>query len=196
MPLVEDPADVGHHRRRADRARSRGCPAGGSPRSPTPAPGPRPRSAGCSTSPPRWQRPVTLLANLATRHLWGSHPARRSAAWLPARRRASRSAAGLGRRALRLRDRPAARSGWQPVRRGRHLSLARRRGRARAAAGALAAAIERRDRSRETLASGEHPRFGQPAGACSRSSTPRTRRRCARAPARSAWSRASGTTAP
>ncbi len=28
----------------------------------------------------------------------------------------------------------------------------------------LAAAIERRDRSRETLASGEHPRFGQPSG--------------------------------
>jgi hypothetical protein len=28
----------------------------------------------------------------------------------------------------------------------------------------LAAAIERRDRSRETLASGEHPRFGHPAG--------------------------------
>ena len=32
----------------------------------------RTRSTGCSTCSPRCARPVTLLANLATRHLWGA----------------------------------------------------------------------------------------------------------------------------
>ena len=72
-------------------------------RSPTADHGQRRRSPGCSSSPPAWRTPVTLLANLATRHLWGARASVAQLLALPARRRAGGPAAGLGRRSLRVR---------------------------------------------------------------------------------------------
>ena len=163
-----------------DRRRS---PAGGSRRSRSAAPGRRTRSTACSTSPPRCERPVTLLANLATHHLWGSHPRADRAARLPARRGARRD------------RRPTGTSGTSSASFGRlsgpggslygvadtypslgaggvHLQPRER----------LAAAIDRRD---------------MPAGGVLAVVDAAGRARGARAaPARSGWSRASGTTAP
>ncbi|MGH2855322.1 MAG: DUF6885 family protein [Solirubrobacteraceae bacterium] len=109
------------------------------------------------------ERPVTLIANLATRHLWGSHA--RAAELLdylcegelhgpPADWEVGHFACVVGR-VLGPRGclygvadtYPSLGAG------GVHLQPAER----------LAAAIARRDRSRETLAS-EHPCSGQPAG--------------------------------
>ncbi len=97
--------------------RSRSCSARRArARSPTPGPGARARSPACSSSPPRSEHPVTLVANFATRHLWGGHPSVEPAARLPA---STASCAGprtgLGRRALRVRRRARARAARQPV---------------------------------------------------------------------------------
>jgi hypothetical protein len=109
-------------------------------------------------------RPVTLIANLATHHLWGGH-------------------ARLDQLLNHLYE--GVQSGPPPDWNVGHFVCVF--GRVRGPCGTLygvadtypslgfggvhmqpterlAAAIERRDRSRETPASGEHPRFGQPAG--------------------------------
>ncbi len=111
------------------------------------------------------EHPVTLLANLATHHLWGSHPrAEQLLAYLlngeqagspPPDWQVGHFVCVFGR----VRGPGGSLYGVADTypslgARGVHLQPAER----------LAAAIERRDRSRETLASGEHPRFGQPAG--------------------------------
>ncbi len=110
------------------------------------------------------QRPVTLLANLHTRHLWGSHPRADQLldylldgeqAGPPPDWDVGHFVCVIGR----LRGPGGSLYGVADTypslgAAGVHLQPAQQ----------LAAAIERRDRSRETLASGEHPRFGQPAG--------------------------------
>ena len=63
------------------RARSR--------RSPTRDHGRRRRCAGSSTPPPSCEHPVTLIANLATHHLWGGRPTAAQLLELPLRRRRS-----------------------------------------------------------------------------------------------------------
>ncbi len=110
------------------------------------------------------ERPVTLLANLATRHLWGSHPrAGELLGYLLDGELAGPApdwdvghfvcvigrVRGPGGSLYGVADTYPSLGA-----RGVHVQPQER----------LAAAIERRDRSRETLASGEHPRFGQPAG--------------------------------
>jgi hypothetical protein len=110
------------------------------------------------------ERPVTLLANLHTRHLWGSHPrADQLLAYLldgePAGPAPDWEVGHFVCVVGRLRGPAGSLYGVADTypslgARGVHLQPRER----------LAAAIERRGRSRETLASGEHPRFGQPAG--------------------------------
>jgi hypothetical protein len=110
------------------------------------------------------ERPVTLIANIATRHLWGGRP--RAGQLLDYMYDGALAGPppdwdvghfvcvfgrmrGPGGSLYGVADTyPALGNG------GVHVQPAER----------LAAAIERRDRSRETLASSEHPRFGQPAG--------------------------------
>jgi hypothetical protein len=110
------------------------------------------------------ERPVTLIANLATHHLWGGrarldqlldHLYEGEQNGPPPDWDVGHFVCVFGRvRGPRgtlygVADTyPVLGSG------GVHMQPAER----------LAAAIERRDRSRETLACGEHPRFGQPAG--------------------------------
>ena len=110
------------------------------------------------------ERPVTLIANLATHHLWGGHA--RLDQLLDYLYEGEQSGPppdwDVGHfvcvfgRVLGPRGTLYGVADTYPVlgSGGVHMQPAER----------LAAAIERRDRSRETLASGEHPRFGQPAG--------------------------------
>jgi hypothetical protein len=110
------------------------------------------------------ERPVTLLANLHTRHLWGSHPrADQLLSYLldgePAGPVPDWEVGHFVCVVGRLGGPAGSLYGVADTypslgARGVHLQPRER----------LAAAIERRDRSRGTLASGEHPRFGQPAG--------------------------------
>ncbi len=109
-------------------------------------------------------RPVTLIANLATHHLWGGrarldqlldHLYEGAQSGPPPDWDVGHFVCVFGR----VRGPGGSLYGVADTypslgRGGVHMQPAER----------LAAAIERRDRSRETLASGEHPRFGQPAG--------------------------------
>ena len=84
----------------------------------------------------RAERPVTLIANIATHHLWGGHRARSRCSTTSTTGRARRPARGLGRGALRLRVRARAGPRGQPLRGRRHLPGARGPRGARAARGA------------------------------------------------------------
>ncbi len=110
------------------------------------------------------ERPVTLIANLATHHLWGGHARLdQLLAYLyegaqhgpPPDWDVGHFVCVFGRvRGPRGTLYGIADTYPALGRGGVHVQPTER----------LAAAIERRHRSRETLASGEHPRFGQPAG--------------------------------
>ncbi len=89
------------------------------------------------------ERPVTLIANLATRHLWGGRPRAGQLLDYLYDGALAGPPAGLGRGALRLRVRPDARTRREPVRGRRHVPGARERRGARAAGGAP----RRRDRA-------------------------------------------------
>jgi hypothetical protein len=110
------------------------------------------------------EHPVTLLANLATRHLWGSHPRTDqlldylldgAPAGPPPDWDVGHFVCVIGRVSGPGGSLYGVADTYPSLgMHGIHLQPAER----------LAAAIGRHDRSRETLASGEHPRFGQPAG--------------------------------
>ncbi len=109
-------------------------------------------------------RPVTLIANLATHHLWGGHTLLHqlldhlyegTQSGPPPDWDVGHFVCVFGRvRGPRGTLYGVADTYPSLGRGGVHMQPAER----------LASAIERRDRSRETLASGEHPSFGQPAG--------------------------------
>ncbi len=110
------------------------------------------------------QRPVALIANLATRHLWGGgarldqlldHLYEGAQGGPPPDWEVGHFVCVFGRvRGPRGTLYGVADTYPSLGNGGVHMQPAER----------LAAAIERRDRSREALAVGEHPRFGQPAG--------------------------------
>ena len=79
------------------------------------------------------ERPVALIANLATHHLWGGHARLDQLLAYLYEGAQQRPAARLGRGALRLRVRPRAGPARHPLRRRRHLPRAGPRRRARAA---------------------------------------------------------------
>ena len=85
-----------------------------------------------------YERPVSLIANVATHHLWGSHPSVSRLLSYLLDGDSGRPTARLAGGALRARRRPGGRAGRQPVRDRRHLPRARGPGRsppARRAAG-------------------------------------------------------------
>jgi hypothetical protein len=110
------------------------------------------------------EHPVTLVANLATRHLWGGHPrADQVLDYLfdgaldgpPPDWDVGHFVCVVGRMCGPGGSLYGVADTYPSLGHGGvHLQPAER----------LAAALTRRDRSRETLASGDHPRFGQPAG--------------------------------
>ena len=146
LPFVAEAALVGHDGERAARRDRGALRAGGSRRSPTAARG-RPRAlGGLFDLVAGLERPATLRGQPRHPPPVGLARRCRAAARLPARRPAGRPRARLGRRALRLPDRPRARaraaaSTASPTptprwgARGVHLQPQER----------LAAAVERRD---------------------------------------------------